>query len=242
MRRIVAPSSPGPVAVTAMPSASPHEPPVWRGIDDVAETRDEPSKSRHVLRRCSKALPFGILVERESSFVLRAQRDQADAPPSLEVEVEIALVSSVGPSDRFDQSAPFVEPPEFASRNAVSPSAANVCTLNAASGPAISPRAPLRRYGTRPRGIVKLPTGRVRCLAPRQRFNSTTTAALSTRRPARDCAARWRGVERLGGSAIVVALRNDLASLVTGELSAGCTCVSRASAPSATSWCWRCCS
>jgi hypothetical protein len=87
---------------------------VRRRMDDVADTRDEPSKSRHVLRRWGKALRFGILVARDFSFVLRAQRDQADVPPSLDVEVEIALVSSIGPSDRFDQCASFVEPPEFA--------------------------------------------------------------------------------------------------------------------------------
>jgi hypothetical protein len=87
---------------------------VRRRMDDVADTRDEPSKSRHVLRHWSEALRLRILLARDFSFVLRAQGDQAELPPSLDVEVEIALVSSIGPSDRFDESARFIEPPEFA--------------------------------------------------------------------------------------------------------------------------------
>jgi hypothetical protein len=87
---------------------------VRRRMDDVAETRDEPSKGRHVFRHWSEALRFRILLARDFSFVLGAQGDQTNVPPSLDVEVEIALVPSIGPSDRFDEGAPFIEPPEFA--------------------------------------------------------------------------------------------------------------------------------
>lgn len=64
------PSPPEPLAVTAMPGASPQRPPVLRGMDDVADTRDEPSESRQILRHWSKALRFGILLARDFSFVL----------------------------------------------------------------------------------------------------------------------------------------------------------------------------